>query len=137
MPRMTSCFPSADPAICRRCAGCGGVLRVTPQDEILCPRCGRVRAWTVNVNDLAGKLADLRLVSSGPPVGGAYGECVMVFKVNFEGESISCSSPRCIQRLLSQGWRLADPSQTEDLLQALEAEELAETAEVPHPRNEI
>ena len=59
----------------------------------------------------------------------------MVFKVNFEGESASCSSPRCIQRLLSQGWRLADSSQTEDLLQALEAEELAETVEVLHPGN--
>jgi hypothetical protein len=59
----------------------------------------------------------------------------MVFKVSFDGESISCSSPRRIQRLLSQGWRLADPSQTEDLLQALEAEELAETGEVFHPRD--
>jgi len=59
----------------------------------------------------------------------------MVFKVNFEGESISCSSPRCIQRLLSQGWRLAEPSQTEDLLQSLEAEELAETGEVLHLRD--
>lgn len=57
----------------------------------------------------------------------------MVFKVNFEGESISCSSPRCIQRLLSHGWRLADPSQNEDLLQALEAEDLAEPGEVLHP----
>ena len=61
----------------------------------------------------------------------------MVFKVNFEGESISCSSPRCIQRLLSQGWRLADPYQTEDLLQALEAEELAEAGEALHPRGQI
>jgi hypothetical protein len=57
----------------------------------------------------------------------------MVLKVSFDGESISCSSPRCIQRLLSQGWRLADPSQTEDLLQALEAEELAETGGGLHP----
>lgn len=59
----------------------------------------------------------------------------MVFKVNFEGVSISCSSPRCIQRLLSQGWRLADPSQTEDLLQSLEAEELAEEGEALHSRD--
>jgi hypothetical protein len=59
----------------------------------------------------------------------------MVFKVNFEGDSISCSSPRRVQKLLSQGWRLADPSQTEDLLQSLEAEEPAEPGEVLHPRN--
>jgi hypothetical protein len=59
----------------------------------------------------------------------------MVFSVNFEGESIFCSSPRCIQRLLNQGWRLADPSQTDDLLRSLEAEELAETGEVLHPRD--
>jgi hypothetical protein len=58
----------------------------------------------------------------------------MLFTVDFDGESISCSSPRCIQRLLSQGWQLADPSQTEDLLQALEAEELAEPGEVLHLR---
>ena len=58
----------------------------------------------------------------------------MVFKVNFDGESISCSSPRCIQRLLSQGWQISNPSQTEDLLQALEAEEQAEPGEVLHPR---
>ena len=59
----------------------------------------------------------------------------MVFKVSFDDGSISCSSARCIQRLLSQGWRLADPSRTEDLLQALEAEELAETGEGLHPRD--
>ena len=47
----------------------------------------------------------------------------MVFKVLFEGESVVCSSPRCIQLLLHQGWRLADPAQTEHLLEALEAEE--------------
>jgi hypothetical protein len=49
----------------------------------------------------------------------------MVFKVIFDGESIVCSSPRRILTLLSQGWRLADPQQTEDLIKALEAEELA------------
>jgi len=59
---------------------------------------------------------------------------VTVFEVSLDEESISCSSPRCIRRLLCLGWRLADPSQTEDLLQALEAEETAEPAEVLHPR---
>lgn len=59
----------------------------------------------------------------------------MVFRVDFDGELISCSSARCIQRLLSQGWRLADPWQAEDLPEALEAEDLAETGEVFHPRD--
>jgi hypothetical protein len=62
------------------------------------------------------------------------GEPVMVFKVKFDGESISCSSARCIQRLLSQGWQLADPAQTEDLLRSLEAEEEADRKESLHPR---
>jgi hypothetical protein len=60
---------------------------------------------------------------------------VTIFAVSFEGESISCSSPRCIQRLLGLGWRLADPSQTEDLLLALEADEMAVPSEVLHPRS--
>ncbi len=59
----------------------------------------------------------------------------MVFKVTFEEQSISCSSPRCIQRLLSHGWRLADPSQTEDLLRALEAEEIVDPGDVSYRRN--
>lgn len=54
----------------------------------------------------------------------------MVFKVLFEGESVVCSSPRCIQLLLNHGWRLADPAQTEDLLKALEAEEWGATGEL-------
>jgi hypothetical protein len=59
-----------------------------------------------------------------------------VFKVSIDGEeSISCSSPRCIQRLLGKGWRLADPSQTKDLVQSLEAEEKAEKEDVLHPRD--
>lgn len=47
----------------------------------------------------------------------------MIFTVVFEGTSVSCSSPRCVQRLLALGWRLADPDQTEALLRALEEEE--------------
>lgn len=54
----------------------------------------------------------------------------MVFKVLFEGESVVCSSPRCIQLLLHQGWRLADPAQTEHLLNALEAEECEAAGEL-------
>ena len=59
----------------------------------------------------------------------------MLFKVDLEGESIFCSSPRCIKRLLGLGWRLADPSQTEDLLEALKAEESAGDGEILHPRD--
>jgi hypothetical protein len=59
----------------------------------------------------------------------------MIFKVHFDGESISCSSARCIQGLVGQGWRLADPSQAEDLVQSLEAEEQAEKEDVLHPRD--
>jgi hypothetical protein len=59
----------------------------------------------------------------------------MVFKVTFDGESIVCSSPRCIQKLLGQGWQLADPKQAEDLMKALEVEELASTGETLHERD--
>jgi len=58
----------------------------------------------------------------------------MVFKVIFDGESVVCSSPRCILTLLSQGWRLADPGQTQDLIKALEAEDSAGADETLHAR---
>ena len=83
-------WPSDDPAVCRGCARCGAVLRVTPQDELMCPRCGRVRAWTVSVNGqvvaagreslrggigiwLAGKLDDLRPASLREPADSCSG----------------------------------------------------------------
>jgi hypothetical protein len=47
----------------------------------------------------------------------------MVFKLASDDALILCSSARCVHRLLSQGWRLADRSQTEDFLQALEDED--------------
>lgn len=60
-PWATPCYSLPfEPAICRRCARCRGVLRVTPQDELVCPRCGRVRAWTVSLSDLGDILEDLR-----------------------------------------------------------------------------
>jgi len=61
---------------------------------------------------------------------------LMLFRVDFEGESIYCSSARCIQRLLSLGWRLADPSQARHLLAAVEPEEAErqEPVETLHPR---
>ena len=77
MSSLASCLSSDDPAICRRCARCGSVLCVTSEDELMCPRHGRVRAWTVSVHGklvaagrkslrggigiwLAGKLDELR-----------------------------------------------------------------------------
>lgn len=59
MPWATSCYFLPDSAICRRCARCGSVLRVTPDDEIMCPRCGHVSVWTVNLSDLGSILEDL------------------------------------------------------------------------------
>jgi phage FluMu protein Com len=44
------CWPSEDLVICRRCARCGAVLQETARDGLECPRCGRVRAWTVTVD---------------------------------------------------------------------------------------
>jgi hypothetical protein len=43
-------WPADDTAVCRKCVRCGDVLRVTPEDELRCPRCGRVRVWTVSVH---------------------------------------------------------------------------------------
>lgn len=48
----------------------------------------------------------------------------MLFTVEKDGEEVSCSSARCARRLLEQGWRFANPSQREDLLRRLQAEEL-------------
>jgi hypothetical protein len=66
-------FLSSDPALCRRCARCGEVLRLTSQIELACPRCGRVRVWTINLHDLEGTLADLRLTVARDSVGSSGG----------------------------------------------------------------
>jgi hypothetical protein len=44
----------------------------------------------------------------------------MVFTLTFGNNAVSCSSPSCVQRHLELGWRLADPAQAEDLLEALD-----------------
>jgi hypothetical protein len=46
----------------------------------------------------------------------------MLFKVELDGQVISCSSVECIQWLLLQGWKLADPAQWDDLKDALLSE---------------
>jgi len=47
----------------------------------------------------------------------------MVFRVEMDGESIACSSARCVSRLLQLGWVLADPAQGRELERALVLEE--------------
>jgi hypothetical protein len=46
----------------------------------------------------------------------------MVFKVELDGQVVSCSSPGCINWLLLHGWKLADPAQWDDLKHALQSE---------------
>ena len=46
----------------------------------------------------------------------------MVFRVEMDGESIACSSARCVSRLLKQGWTLSDPAQRRALEELLAAE---------------
>jgi hypothetical protein len=85
-------------------------------------------------------VASRRLVET--PGGGRTGSRVVgpdegqvtLFEVSLEGESVFCSSPRCVHGLLSQGWQLADPAQTDELVRSLEREEPAEEEEDPHPR---
>ncbi len=82
------CWPD-DAVICRACARCATVLQEIPQDELVCPRCGRVKVWTVSVNGqvvaagrknmlggtaiwLAGQLDDL-LPAPGRELAGSRG----------------------------------------------------------------
>lgn len=55
----------------------------------------------------------------------------MEFTVEMEDVRISCSSPKCIQRLIQQGWKLVDPSQSDDLMAQLAALEAAESEPEP------
>jgi hypothetical protein len=52
----------------------------------------------------------------------------MEFTVEMEGVRLSCVSPWCIQRLTQLGWRLADPSQADQLKAELSAREAASCA---------
>ena len=53
----------------------------------------------------------------------------MEFTVEMEEVRISCSSPKCIQRLILQGWKLVDPSQSDDLTAQLAEAEPAVSSE--------
>jgi hypothetical protein len=57
-----------------------------------------------------------------------------VFKVYLEGESIFCFLLRCIQGFFNDGWQLADPSQTADLVEALKEDMNGEPIKTLHPR---
>jgi hypothetical protein len=46
----------------------------------------------------------------------------MVFIVESDGEVVTCSSPECVKSLLLKGWKLADPAQSDDLIDALLSE---------------
>jgi hypothetical protein len=84
MAGLASYFPTEEGASIRRCIKCSAELHVTPKDELVCPRCGRARAWTVSINGkvvaagrehqrggigiwLSGKLEDLRPVPDRKP----------------------------------------------------------------------
>jgi hypothetical protein len=57
----------------------------------------------------------------------------MVFKLTFEEKAVSCSSPSCVRRHLNLGWRLTDPAQAENLLEALDGVHDAEPASAHLP----
>jgi hypothetical protein len=57
----------------------------------------------------------------------------MVFRLTFEDKTASCSSPSCVLRHLELGWRLADPGQAADLLEAADGVEDAGPARAHFP----
>lgn len=90
MPTSAASWPLSDAAIYRSCTRCGQALSTTTEDELECPRCGRVKAWTVRINGvvvaagrmslrggigiwLAGKLEDLRPASAREPAASCSG----------------------------------------------------------------
>jgi hypothetical protein len=80
-------------------------------------------------------------VSVGLPIAGRAeareGPRPRVFVVERDDEAITCNSPQCIARLLRFGWRLADPSQSHLLAEALAAWErdpMLEEQRVEHRR---
>jgi len=46
----------------------------------------------------------------------------MVFRVESDGEVVSCSSPECVNSLLLKGWKLVEPAQFDDFIDALLSE---------------
>jgi hypothetical protein len=54
----------------------------------------------------------------------------MMFMIELEGQTVSCSSARCVHGLLRQGWRLSDPAQADALVREL-------ARELPLPGNTL
>ena len=58
----------------------------------------------------------------------------MMFMIELDGQTVACSSARCVQNLLRQGWRLTDPSQAEALVLAVAREMPLAAAALTQPR---
>ena len=58
----------------------------------------------------------------------------MMFLIELDGQTVACSSARCVQGLLRQGWRLTDPSQAEALVLAVAREMPLPSATLTQPR---
>lgn len=54
--------------------------------------------------------------------------------IEMDGETVACSSARCVQSLLRQGWRLSDPAQADDLAQILAREGMLSTVDPAYAR---
>ncbi|MGE5124892.1 MAG: hypothetical protein ACM3PV_01275 [Betaproteobacteria bacterium] len=55
--------------------------------------------------------------------------------IELDGETVACSSARCVQSLLRQGWRLSDPGQKDELVQLLAREEVLTPIDLAHARS--
>ena len=58
----------------------------------------------------------------------------MMFMIELDGQTVACSSARCVQGLLRQGWRLSDPSQAGALVLAVAREMPLPAATLAQPR---
>lgn len=58
----------------------------------------------------------------------------MVFMIERDGETVACSSARCVHTLLRQGWRFTDPSQADALQRELRRERPLPVSNLAQPR---
>jgi hypothetical protein len=84
---------------------------------------GRGATGAVNVGWKLDRDPSFSFAGVEPVVG--WWEERVEFTVEMEGVRLSCASPWCIQRLTQLGWRLADPSQADQLKAELSAREAA------------
>jgi beta-glucosidase-like glycosyl hydrolase len=59
----------------------------------------------------------------------------MVFMLELDGETVACSSARCVHTLLRQGWRFTDPSQADTLQLELRRERPLPSSTLAQPRS--